>query len=166
MTRDKIGGRSDKTDDILQPRPIQVLALPKGSHILCSAVTIPDMIRIIERHGLVPIAIDISVDTLRMNLDILQKSIITGQAKMILHAHLFGMFPYACPWPFLSPVWVRVRVRMRARVGLGLGLGGPQCTCIGYASVCFSLTFMSLCLCLCRCRRRFPCRCRCLCLCL
>src|SRR4051812_41418680 len=43
---------------------LHALALPQGSEILVSAITIRDIIRIIETHGLVPIPIDLDMDTL------------------------------------------------------------------------------------------------------
>src|SRR5262245_28770618 len=40
------------------------LALPKGSEVLVTAVTIRDMIRVIENHGLVPVPVDLDMRTL------------------------------------------------------------------------------------------------------
>src|SRR5687768_1802064 len=38
---------------------LQALALPRGSEVLVSAITIRDMVRILEHHGLVPVPLDV-----------------------------------------------------------------------------------------------------------
>ena len=38
---------------------LAALELPAGSEVITSAVTIPDMVRIIEHHGLVPVPTDV-----------------------------------------------------------------------------------------------------------
>jgi perosamine synthetase len=65
------------------------LDLPRGSEVLVSAVTIPDMVRIIEQHGLTPVPVDI--DPVRMA----PRSgdwgrLVTPATKAVLVAHLFG----------------------------------------------------------------------------
>ncbi len=37
---------------------LEAAALPKGSEVLVSAYTIPDMIRVLEHHGLVAVPVD------------------------------------------------------------------------------------------------------------
>lgn len=68
---------------------LQHLALPRGSEILLSAITIRDMVSIIEYHGLIPVAIDIDPTTCTLDLEHLRRSI-TPQSKILLVAHLFG----------------------------------------------------------------------------
>jgi len=68
---------------------LQVLALPKGSEILVSAITIRDMTRIIEHHGLVPVPIDLDMQTLSVKTESLE-SAINENTKAILVAHMFG----------------------------------------------------------------------------
>jgi perosamine synthetase len=68
---------------------LEALALPKGSEILLSAVTIRDMPRIIRAHGLVPVPVDLDMDTLSMDPWALQRAI-SPWSRMILAAHLFG----------------------------------------------------------------------------
>lgn len=68
---------------------LEALRLPKGSEIIMSAVNIPDMVEIVKLHGLVPIPVDIFIDTLAPNLDILEKQI-SAKTRIILVAHLFG----------------------------------------------------------------------------
>jgi len=65
------------------------LGLPPGSEVLVSAITIRDMVRIIEAHGLVPVPVDIDPDTLAIDLDSLQQAI-SPRSRLILVAHLFG----------------------------------------------------------------------------
>ena len=42
----------------LAPRAIQ---LPVGSEVLLSALTVPDMVRIVHLHGLVPVPVDTDI---------------------------------------------------------------------------------------------------------
>ena len=68
---------------------LTALDYPKGSEVLVTAVTIRDMIRIVEHHGLVPVPVDIDMGTLTVKLDSLKRA--TGpRTKAILAAHLFG----------------------------------------------------------------------------
>eukprot|EP00903_Cladosiphon_okamuranus_P006970 g6784.t1 len=43
---------------------LKALKLPRGSLVVCSALTIPDMVTIFEEHGLVPVPVDLDPDTL------------------------------------------------------------------------------------------------------
>ena len=68
---------------------LAALELPAGSEVIASAVTIPDMVRIIEQHGLVPVPVD--VDAANLELDVEQvERLITPRTRAILVAHLFG----------------------------------------------------------------------------
>lgn len=68
---------------------LTALELPAGSEVITSAVTIPDMVRIIEHHGLVAVPVD--VDVARLDVDIEQlERLITPRTRAILVAHLFG----------------------------------------------------------------------------
>jgi len=60
-----------------------------GSEILVSGVTIPDMVRIIEHHGLVTVPVAVDTDRLEPSLEDLERSI-TPRTRAILVAHLFG----------------------------------------------------------------------------
>jgi dTDP-4-amino-4,6-dideoxygalactose transaminase len=42
---------------------LEELALPRGSEVLMSALTIPDMWKIVEHHGLVPVPVDLDART-------------------------------------------------------------------------------------------------------
>jgi perosamine synthetase len=65
------------------------LRLPRGSEVLVSAVTIPDMVRIIERHGLVPVPVDLDPQQMAPTLEQWERAVMPA-AKLILVAHLFG----------------------------------------------------------------------------
>lgn len=68
---------------------LQALKLPAGSEVLVSAITIPDMVTILQEHGLVPVPIDLCPRDLSVDLDSLATAI-TDRTRMILVAHLFG----------------------------------------------------------------------------
>jgi perosamine synthetase len=65
------------------------LALPAGSEVLVSAVTHPDMVRILEAHGLVAVPVDLDVATLAPRLELAER-LMTARTAAILVAHLFG----------------------------------------------------------------------------
>lgn len=68
---------------------LQALALPPGSEVLISAITIPDIPAIIRQHGLVPIPLDIDPATL--SVDAAEVAALIGpRTRAILVAHLFG----------------------------------------------------------------------------
>jgi dTDP-4-amino-4,6-dideoxygalactose transaminase len=68
---------------------LAALQLPPGSEVITSAVTIPDMVRIIEQHKLVPVPVDVDGATLEVDIDQLER-LITPRTRAILVAHLFG----------------------------------------------------------------------------
>jgi perosamine synthetase len=65
------------------------LALPPGSEVLVSAVTIPDMARIVADHGLVAVPVDLDPATMAPRLDLFDR-LRTSRARAVLVAHLFG----------------------------------------------------------------------------
>lgn len=68
---------------------LAALGLPKGSEVLVSAITHPDMVRIIEMHGLVAVPVDIDPETLLPISETLQNRI-SERSRILLVAHLFG----------------------------------------------------------------------------
>jgi perosamine synthetase len=62
---------------------------PAGSEVLVSAVTHPDMVRILEGHGLVAVPVDLDLATLAPRLELAEK-LVTERTRAILVAHLFG----------------------------------------------------------------------------
>jgi perosamine synthetase len=68
---------------------LEALALEPGSEVLLSAVNHPDMARILERHGLVPVPVDIEPATLAPPIEELEAAV-TTRTRAVLVAHLFG----------------------------------------------------------------------------
>jgi len=68
---------------------LEALALPAGSELLVSAVTHPHMALILERHGLVPVPVDLDATTLEPRLDLVERGL-SERTRGILVAHLFG----------------------------------------------------------------------------
>lgn len=68
---------------------LDVLDLASGDEVLVSAITHPDMVRIIEAHGLVPVPVDLDIDALAPRLDLAER-LVTRRTRAILVAHLFG----------------------------------------------------------------------------
>jgi hypothetical protein len=54
---------------------LEALELPRHSEVLMSAITHPDMARIAERHGLVPVPVDLDLDSLGPRLDLLERAV-------------------------------------------------------------------------------------------
>jgi perosamine synthetase len=77
---------------------LEALDLQSGDEVLVSAVTHPDMVRIIEAHGLVAVPVDLDVATLAPRLELAER-LVTPRTRAMLIAHLFGsrldMAPYA-----------------------------------------------------------------------
>ena len=65
---------------------------PQGSEVLVSAMTIPDMVRIIRQHGLVPVPLDLDPD-LAIPPAAQIASRVTPRTRAVLIAHLFGATP-------------------------------------------------------------------------
>ena len=68
---------------------LQQLALPLGSEVLVSALTIPDMVRIIEHHGLVAVPVAIDPDTLAVRMPALEAAS-SNRSRVLVVAHLWG----------------------------------------------------------------------------
>lgn len=68
---------------------LQALELEPGDEIAVSAVTHPDMVRILEAHGLRALPIDLDPKTLAPRPELLEH-IVGPRARAILVAHLFG----------------------------------------------------------------------------
>lgn len=84
---------------------LSALALPRGSQVLVSAVTIPDMAHLLEVHGLVPVPIDLDPETLELCPRSLTAAR-TPKTRAILVAHLYGSRMALEPVLSLGlPVW-------------------------------------------------------------
>ena len=61
----------------------------KGSEVIMTGITIPDMVKIVESHGLKIVPIDVDMETLQLKKEALDKAI-SKKTVMIVVAHLFG----------------------------------------------------------------------------
>jgi perosamine synthetase len=68
---------------------LEALALPAGGEVLVSAVTHPDMIRILQAHGLVAVPVDLDFAALAPKLEVAER-LVTPSTQAVLVAHLFG----------------------------------------------------------------------------
>jgi dTDP-4-amino-4,6-dideoxygalactose transaminase len=68
---------------------LDALDLSAGDEVLVSAVTHPDMVRVIEAHGLVAVPVDLDIATLAPRLDLAER-LVGPKTRAILVAHLFG----------------------------------------------------------------------------
>lgn len=68
---------------------LAALGLRLGDEVLVSAVTHPDMVRIIRGHGLRTVPVDIEPETLSPRPEALQAAL-TARTRVVLVAHLFG----------------------------------------------------------------------------
>lgn len=65
------------------------LGLPAGSEVIVSAITHPDMVRIIEHHWLRAVPVDLDPETLEPREEDLERAL-SSRTRAILAAHLFG----------------------------------------------------------------------------
>jgi perosamine synthetase len=68
------------------------LGLPRGSEVLYSAVTIPDMVQVAREHGLVPVPVDLAGADLHVDVKSLRAAL-SPRSKVLVVAHLFGARP-------------------------------------------------------------------------
>ncbi|MFY9580203.1 MAG: DegT/DnrJ/EryC1/StrS family aminotransferase [Gaiellaceae bacterium] len=68
---------------------LEALELELGDEVALSAVTHPDIARIIEARGLRALPVDLELDTLAPRLDSLEQAV-TPRTRLLVIAHLFG----------------------------------------------------------------------------
>lgn len=68
---------------------LQAVAWPTSSEVLVSAITVPDIPRLLRCHGLVPVPLDIDPQTLWIRCEDVAAQI-TPKTRGIIVAHLFG----------------------------------------------------------------------------
>lgn len=68
---------------------LEMLALPPGSEVLMSALTIPDMWKVVQHHGLVPVPVDVEAETLAPRPEA-WRAAATKRTRLAIFAHLFG----------------------------------------------------------------------------
>jgi dTDP-4-amino-4,6-dideoxygalactose transaminase len=75
--------------DLLLAELLATGAVQRGDEVLMSALTIPDMWKVVEHHGLVPIPVDVEPRTLAPRPQA-WKAAATARTRIALVAHLFG----------------------------------------------------------------------------
>ena len=60
------------------------LVLPRGSEVLVSAITIPDVIRIVEHHGLVPTPVDLAPEAMAPRIEQWRRAINPATKAILL----------------------------------------------------------------------------------
>jgi dTDP-4-amino-4,6-dideoxygalactose transaminase len=68
---------------------LKAVALQPDDEVAVSAVTHPDMVRVIQEHGLRALPVDLDPETLAPRPDLLERAI-TPRTRAVLVAHLFG----------------------------------------------------------------------------
>jgi perosamine synthetase len=68
---------------------LEALDLPRGSEVVFSALTHPDLPRLAEHHGLVAVPVDLDPDTLAPRPALLE-SALSPRTRVVVVAHLFG----------------------------------------------------------------------------
>jgi perosamine synthetase len=68
---------------------LEALAFEPGDEVAVSAITHPDMVRVLEAHGLRALPVDVDPDTLTPRADLLER-LIGPRTRALLVAHLFG----------------------------------------------------------------------------
>lgn len=68
---------------------LRELALPRGSEVIVSALTIPDMWTLLEHHGLRVVPVDVDSATLAPSAADIER-LVTPATRAVLVAHLFG----------------------------------------------------------------------------
>jgi dTDP-4-amino-4,6-dideoxygalactose transaminase len=68
---------------------LHVLALRPGDEVAVSAVTHPDMVRVLQAHGLRALPVDLEPETLALRPDLLERAL-SPRTRAVLVAHLFG----------------------------------------------------------------------------
>jgi len=68
---------------------LSILNLPRGSEVIMTGINIPDMVTILEHHGLQIVPLDLNLETLEIPDNALENAI-TPKTRIVLVAHLFG----------------------------------------------------------------------------
>lgn len=69
---------------------LQCRKFPRGSEVIMTAINIPDMVQIINEHGLVPVPVDIDPYTMAPTLDAI-KAATTEMTRVCIFAHIYGV---------------------------------------------------------------------------
>ena len=74
----------------------QARNFPKGSEVIMTGMNIPDMVKIINEHGLVQVPVPINLASLRPKVEDIKK-VITPNTKAIVIAYVYGV-TYDCSY--------------------------------------------------------------------
>lgn len=69
---------------------LTALDLPKGSEVVITSINIPEMTRILRKHCLIPVPVDVHVDNMVTPSDRVEKAI-TPKTRLIIIAMLYGV---------------------------------------------------------------------------
>lgn len=69
---------------------LEAINLPKGSEVVISSITIPEMTRIIRKHCLIPVPVDINIESLVTPVDRVEKAI-SSRTRLIVISMLYGV---------------------------------------------------------------------------
>ncbi|MBT4612015.1 MAG: DegT/DnrJ/EryC1/StrS aminotransferase family protein, partial [Gemmatimonadetes bacterium] len=68
---------------------LTALRLPAGTEILFTAMTVADMPRIAKYHDLVPVPVDVDIDSMAPRVEALEE-VVTSACRVLVLTHLFG----------------------------------------------------------------------------
>lgn len=68
---------------------LSALALPAGSEVVMTGLTVPDMWRLVRLHGLVPVPVDLDAATMAPSVDEVRR-VLSPKTRLIVAAHLLG----------------------------------------------------------------------------
>ena len=68
---------------------LTVMNFPHGSEVIFTAINIPDMVSVVERHGLKVVPVDLDLDSLAPKPELVELAV-TDKTVAILAAHLYG----------------------------------------------------------------------------
>ena len=68
---------------------LTVVNFPHGSEVIFTAINIPDMVSVVERHGLKVVPVDLDLDSLAPKPELVELAV-TDKTVAILAAHLYG----------------------------------------------------------------------------
>jgi perosamine synthetase len=69
---------------------LQCRNFPRGTEVLMTAINIPDMVQILNEHGLVPVPVDVDPYTLAPTLELV-KAACTENTKVCIFAYIYGV---------------------------------------------------------------------------
>jgi len=68
---------------------LSALAPPQGGHVILTAINIPDMVTIVREHRLVPIPIDLDMESMEVDLAAFS-SLASQKTVLLVVSHVFG----------------------------------------------------------------------------